>query len=42
MRDFVSDETLELDPNIDYTAIEGLSGEVKERLALVRPESIVS
>ncbi|EPQ53026.1 glucose-inhibited division protein A subfamily, partial [Gloeophyllum trabeum ATCC 11539] len=40
LRAFMEDETLVLDPWMDYSGIEGLSSEVKERLARVRPTSI--
>ena len=36
------DEALALDPHLDYATIAGLSSEVRERLAKVRPASIVS
>lgn len=39
---FLKYENFVLSPNIDYSAIVGLSSEVKERLAKVRPVSIVS
>jgi tRNA uridine 5-carboxymethylaminomethyl modification enzyme len=39
---FMEDETLVLDPDIDYHAVQGLSAEVKERLSRVRPTNIVS
>lgn len=42
LRIFMEDEDLTLDPSIDYQSVEGLSSEVKERLAKVRPISIVS
>ena len=38
----MEDEALALDPHLDYATIEGLSSEVRERLARVRPTSIVS
>ncbi|KAI0077948.1 glucose-inhibited division protein A subfamily [Panus rudis PR-1116 ss-1] len=40
LRLFMEDENLTLDPHIDYSAVEGLSSEVKERLAKLRPTSI--
>ncbi|CAL1702492.1 unnamed protein product [Somion occarium] len=40
LRLFSEDESLVLDPNIDYSNVEGLSSEVRERLALIRPTSI--
>lgn len=42
VRAFMADEQLVLDPHIDYAAVVGLSAEVRERLAAVRPTSIVS
>ena len=42
LRLFMEDESLVLDPHLDYSAVEGLSSEVRERLARVRPTSIVS
>ena len=42
LRVFMEDEGLTLDPSLDYHSIWGLSSEVKERLALVRPTSVVS
>jgi tRNA uridine 5-carboxymethylaminomethyl modification enzyme len=39
---FHDDETLVLDPQMDYSTVAGLSEEVKERLNLVKPTSIVS
>ena len=42
LRVFLEDETLVLDPHIDYHAVPGLSSEVRERLFAVRPTSIVS
>lgn len=38
----MDDETLMLDPHMDYNAVSGLSSEVRERLFAVRPTSIVS
>ena len=38
----MEDESLALDPQLDYQSVEGLSSEVRERLARVRPTSIVS
>ncbi|KAH8105159.1 mitochondrial translation optimization protein [Cristinia sonorae] len=40
LRVFLDDENLALDPQINYDTVEGLSSEVKERLAKVRPISI--
>ena len=42
LRVFQDDEGLLLDPQMDYSVVEGLSLEVKERLARVRPANIVS
>ncbi|KAF7794656.1 hypothetical protein EIP86_005794 [Pleurotus ostreatoroseus] len=40
IRVFMEDEQLVLDPLLDYQSIFGLSDEVKERLARVRPTTI--
>ncbi|KAJ3537800.1 hypothetical protein NM688_g6622 [Phlebia brevispora] len=40
IRVFMEDESLVLDPQLDYDSIWGLSLEVKERLSLVRPTTI--
>ncbi|KAI0354469.1 glucose-inhibited division protein A subfamily [Trametes cingulata] len=40
LRVFMEDESLALDPHLDYNTVEGLSSEVRERLAKVRPTSI--
>ncbi|THH12473.1 hypothetical protein EW146_g7659 [Bondarzewia mesenterica] len=40
LRVFMEDETLELQPGLDFTLIMGLSTEEKERLERVRPRSI--
>uniref|UniRef100_A0A0W0FKJ8 tRNA uridine 5-carboxymethylaminomethyl modification enzyme C-terminal subdomain domain-containing protein n=1 Tax=Moniliophthora roreri TaxID=221103 RepID=A0A0W0FKJ8_MONRR len=40
LRYFMEDESLVLDPNMDYHAVEGLSSEVRERLFIVRPTTI--
>ncbi|EPS96986.1 hypothetical protein FOMPIDRAFT_1037989 [Fomitopsis schrenkii] len=37
VRAFMDDETLTLDPALDYGSVEGLSLEVRERLQLIRP-----
>ena len=42
LRVFMEDESLSLDPQLDYGSVEGISSEVRERLAKVRPTSIVS
>jgi tRNA uridine 5-carboxymethylaminomethyl modification enzyme len=40
LKAFMEDETLLLDPQMDYQLVKGLSSEVKEKLARVRPASI--
>ncbi|KAM5545802.1 hypothetical protein V8D89_000840 [Ganoderma adspersum] len=40
LRVFMEDESLALDPHLDYSSVEGLSSEVRERLINVRPTSI--
>ena len=42
LRAFQDYEGILLDPQIDYSTVEGLSLEVKERLSRVRPANIVS
>lgn len=42
LRTFLDDESLTLDPRIDYNLVPGLSIEARERLFAVRPTSIVS
>jgi len=42
VRLFLADESLRLQPTLDYAQVEGLSSEERERLARVRPASIVS
>lgn len=39
---FHADETLLLDPDMDYTQVRGLSEEVRERLQRFRPTTLVS
>ena len=39
---FMEDESLLLDPHMDYSTITGLSSEVRERLFTVRPTTMVS
>ncbi|KAH9920645.1 glucose inhibited division protein A-domain-containing protein [Fomitopsis serialis] len=39
VRAFMDDESLVLDPSLDYTSVDGLSLEVKERLRRIRPTS---
>lgn len=41
LRAFMEDETLLLDPHMDYSVVTGLSSEVRERLFVVRPTTIV-
>lgn len=41
LRIFMEDESLLLDPQMDYSQVAGLSSEVKERLFAVRPTTIV-
>ncbi|TFK71025.1 glucose-inhibited division protein A subfamily [Pluteus cervinus] len=40
VKDFMDDEMLTLDPQIDYSEVQGLSSEVRERLFKVRPTTI--
>jgi len=40
LRVFMEDETLLLDPQIDYNSVPGLSSEARERLFVVRPTSM--
>ncbi|TBU27479.1 glucose-inhibited division protein A subfamily [Dichomitus squalens] len=40
LRLFMEDESLVLDPHLDYSTVEGLSSEVRERLTKARPTSI--
>jgi hypothetical protein len=42
VRLFLADESLQLQPTLNYDQVVGLSSEERERLALVRPASIVS
>ena len=41
MEAFHADESLLLDPDMDYTQVRGLSEEVKERLQRFRPTTLV-
>ena len=41
LKAFQEDEDLALDPHLDYSGVAGVSSEVKERLAVVRPTTIV-
>jgi hypothetical protein len=41
LKDFHSGESILLDPAFDFSTVEGISGEVRERLNMVRPTSIV-
>jgi len=38
---FHEDEDLALDPHMDYSRIAGISSEAKEKLAAIRPTTIV-
>lgn len=38
---FQEDEDLALDPHMDYNGVAGISSEVKEKLAAIRPTTIV-
>lgn len=42
VRAFMEDESLLLDPRLDYSGVPGLSSEVIEKLYVVRPTTIVS
>jgi len=42
LRVFMEDESLLLDPLMDYSTVTGLSSEVKERLFKLRPTTMVS
>ena len=42
VRAFMEDESLLLDPKLDYSTVPGLSSEVIEKLYIVRPTTIVS
>ena len=42
VRAFMEDESLILDPGLDYSTVPGLSSEVIERLYVVRPTTLVS
>lgn len=39
---FHADESLQLDPDMEYSKVQGLSEEVRERLQRVRPTTLVS
>ena len=41
LKAFHEDEDLVLDPHMNYSGITGISSEVKEKLALIRPTTIV-
>ena len=41
LKAFHEDENLALDPHIDYSGVAGISSEVKEKLAAIRPTTIV-
>lgn len=38
---FQEDEDLVLDPHMDYGGVSGISSEVKEKLTMIRPTTIV-
>jgi len=40
LREFATDESLDLHPHLDYNAVEGLSYELRERLGASRPTNI--
>ncbi|KAJ7186999.1 glucose inhibited division protein A-domain-containing protein [Mycena filopes] len=40
IRDFMKDETLVLDPGLDYASVVGLSSEIRERLRSFRPATV--
>ncbi|KAF8198337.1 mitochondrial translation optimization protein [Mycena galopus ATCC 62051] len=40
VREFMKDETLPLDPHLDYFAVHGLSSEIRERLQRIRPATL--
>ncbi|KAK7039413.1 mitochondrial translation optimization protein 1 [Favolaschia claudopus] len=40
LQDFMKDETLLIDPDLDYFSVHGLSSEIRERLQRVRPETL--
>ncbi|KAJ7485075.1 mitochondrial translation optimization protein [Mycena galericulata] len=40
LEEFMKDETLVLDPQIDYHAVTGLSSEIRERLQRIRPATL--
>ena len=42
LKAFHEDEDLAIDPHMDYGGVSGISCEVKEKLAVVRPTTIVS
>lgn len=41
LKAFHEDEDLVLDPHLDYSGVTGISSEVKEKLAVIRPTTIV-
>jgi tRNA uridine 5-carboxymethylaminomethyl modification enzyme len=41
LKAFHEDEDLALDPHMDYSGVAGISSEVKEKLAVIRPTTIV-
>ncbi|KAJ7472002.1 glucose inhibited division protein A-domain-containing protein [Mycena latifolia] len=40
VEDFMKDETIALDPQVDYQTVPGLSAEVREKLQVVRPATL--
>ncbi|KAJ6558253.1 glucose inhibited division protein A-domain-containing protein [Mycena capillaripes] len=40
LQEFMRDETLVLDPHLDYSAVVGLSAEIRERLQRIRPATL--
>ncbi|KAJ7982829.1 mitochondrial translation optimization protein [Mycena polygramma] len=40
LQEFMKDETLVLDPHLDYLAVPGLSSEIRERLQRIRPATL--
>jgi tRNA U34 5-carboxymethylaminomethyl modifying enzyme MnmG/GidA len=41
LKAFQEDEDLILDPHMDYSGVPGISSEVKEKLAAIKPTTIV-
>ncbi|KAJ7139979.1 glucose inhibited division protein A-domain-containing protein [Mycena crocata] len=40
LQEFMQDETLVLDPHLDYLTVTGLSSEIRERLQVIRPATL--